>query len=185
MDDERETFLLSIPDAINSSEYSSSSDDSDIEVASTFDEQENELIKISNDLRLDSDSDESADDNATVLPQSMTSTHFDVDVHSSEDDEIPVDGAMVDNASSITSNNDTNAIGRVSRKRKRRAWSVKEKLMAVGHYEEVQEQTFNGENRWMHSVSIVPMDQESRRTTKSSSDGERLQTDLRSFDRLL
>lgn len=99
MDDERETFLLSIPDAINSSEYSSSSDDSDIEVASTFDEQENELIKISNDLRLDSDSDESADDNATVLPQSMTSTHFDVDVHSSEDDEIPVDGAMVDNAS--------------------------------------------------------------------------------------
>ena len=71
MDDERETFLLSIPDAINSSEYSSSSDDSDIEVASTFDEQENELIKISNDLRLDSDSDESADDNATVLPQSM------------------------------------------------------------------------------------------------------------------
>ena len=135
MDDERETFLLSIPDAINSSEYSSSSDDSDIEVASTFDEQENELIKISNELRLDSDSDESADDNATVLPQSMTSTHFDVDVHSSEDDEIPVDGAMVDNASSITSNNDTNAIGRVSRKRKRRAWSVKEKLMAVGHYE--------------------------------------------------
>ena len=108
MDDERETFLLSIPDAVDSSEYSSSSDDSDIKVALTFDEQESELIKISNDLRLDSDPDESADADATVLPHSMTSTHF--DVQSSGDDEIPVDGALVDNASSMTSDNDTDAL---------------------------------------------------------------------------
>ena len=62
-----EMAYLSMPSTMNfngAGDSSSSSDDSDIEVTSTIDTEENELVRISNDLCLDSG--DNIDDSVSV-----------------------------------------------------------------------------------------------------------------------
>ena len=71
MNNEGEKFYLSIPNTTDSSEYSSLSDDSDVEVTSTFDETQNELIRTNNDFHLNSDK-STDDDDLEVLNEIKT-----------------------------------------------------------------------------------------------------------------
>jgi hypothetical protein len=134
MDDEdADSFCLSIPLAIDSSDSSSLSDEdsSDIEITSTFDEQENELVRI-DDLCLNSD--DSSDDDIPILNNSTIPN--DPDAQSVEDDEISVLDVSIGNPSDMISSRDSEANDTPSSKRKRRAWSISEKLRAIENYEQ-------------------------------------------------
>ena len=136
MDNETETFCLSIPNITDSGEYSSPSDDSDIEVVSTLDEIDHELVMTTNGLCLDSDENVEDADDIPVLNHSTTMNHSTAD--SENDDDDPSDGFAVKDQSSTVSTIDTNTTGPLSKKRNRRAWSIKEKLRAISHYERSQ-----------------------------------------------
>jgi hypothetical protein len=125
-------FFLSIPSTADANDTSSSSSeaDSDIEITSTFDEQENELIRIDN-LCLHADG--SSDDDIPILNHSTIPN--DPVAQSLEDNEISVLDVSMENPSAITSCRDSGASGTPSQKRKRRAWSVREKLRAIEYYE--------------------------------------------------
>ena len=118
-EDNVEVFCFSIPEKIDVNDSSSSSDDSDIEVTSTIDEEENELIQISNNLSINSD--DSADDNVNSQDNSTIQSH--PEVRTSQGDENSGDNLQ------------TEASATPSQKRKRCAWSVKEKLEAIENYE--------------------------------------------------
>ncbi|CAF3620944.1 unnamed protein product [Rotaria sp. Silwood1] len=132
-EDDVEIFSLSIPKLIDTNDDSSSSSsyDSDIEVTSTIDKEENELVQLGNDLCLNSidssDDDMDIQDNSTI--QSFP------EVRTSEADENNGVNFAIDNSSSTTSSPRPEASTTPSQKRKRRAWSVKEKLQAIENYE--------------------------------------------------
>jgi len=109
----------------------SSSDDSDIEITSNVDEAENELIRLSTYLQFDSEND--TDDDETFdwpappppLIHSNSSTSDDEEQNNSLQVILP------------TSSSD-NGILKQSIKRKRRQWSVKEKIYAIQLFEKNQ-----------------------------------------------
>lgn len=114
---------------------SSSDDDSCVEITSVVDENENELIKWTNYLQLDSDSDEDSDEN-DASTQPTTLVNYSSSESSSDDENSSQlshrctssnNGSIIDISSSSTSNS--------IQKRKRRQWSVNEKLYAITCFE--------------------------------------------------
>ena len=127
-----DNFYLSIPGVINSIENSSSSDenDSDCEVTSMVDEEENELVQLDH---LCLNSDDTSDDDNPVLNHLKIST--DPDTQSLQDIDIsPVD-VSIEQSSNTVSSYGNEVSGTPSRKRKRKAWSIKEKLLTIEHYQ--------------------------------------------------
>lgn len=133
-DDIVEIFSLSIPETTDPSDDSSSSDDSDVEVTSTIDEAENELVLLGNDLCLNSF--DSTDDDMDLQGNSETQSY--PKVRTSEDNENIGVNLIVDNSSSTVCSPHTEASATPSQKRKRRTWSVKEKLEAIENYDSSQ-----------------------------------------------
>ena len=127
-----DTFYLSIPRATNSSDDSSSLDDedSDLEVTSIFDEEDSELIRMGDGLHLVSDD---SDDELPILNHSTLSNG--VHDQSSGDDEIADPDVSIQDSSPIGSICENETSGTPSQKRKRRAWSIREKLRAIENYE--------------------------------------------------
>ncbi|CAF3400224.1 unnamed protein product [Rotaria socialis] len=76
-------FVFRYPQKMDSNDDLPSSDDSDIEVTSAIDEEENELVQIGNNLCLNSD--DSADDDMNIQDNSTVQSYPAVRV--SEDDE--------------------------------------------------------------------------------------------------
>ena len=117
---------------------SSSSDDSDIEVISTTDADEDALVRISNHLNLDSDA--SIDDDVTVEDTRRTQSTSDVRAldDKNHDSQINVTnpshvGSSPSSNTSTESSSSSDASNE-SLKRKRRAWSTREKLHAIECY---------------------------------------------------
>ena len=141
----QEIHLLPLNDTYKSVEESDCSDsEDDVEVASTFDTEENDLIDMSAYLNIDS-SEESDDngDNPSTSALALESASSGCD---SENDENPAAGACV-SASDMTvsstlspsttlaTNNAILTNTSVTPKRKRRQWSVAEKLRVLMAYE--------------------------------------------------
>ena len=131
MNDKVNKLWLSIPRAVDSSDNLSLSDeyDSDIEITSTFDADEHELVRL-NELCLDSN--DTSDDDIPILNHSTTSNDPVVQL---SDDENLIPDLSTENSSTTISSRDTGAVDTPSQKRKRRAWSVREKLRAIENYE--------------------------------------------------
>ncbi|CAF1406049.1 unnamed protein product [Adineta ricciae] len=125
-----DTFCFSLPAPTDFTDSSSSSeeDDSDLEVTSIRDEQENDLVHI-DDLCLDSDY--TSDEDITVLNY-PTETNNPV-VQSNNSDENLNSIISIENSSMSPSTDQDNSGS--SKKRKRRAWSIKEKLLVIEDYE--------------------------------------------------
>ena len=129
-------FCLSIPfaaaaaaaaaatDSSDSSSSSDDDDDSDVEVVFTRDEQQDDLVPI-NDLRLQSD--DSDDDDCAMTNESAAASPHDVCASAAS---VSAESPSASNASSAAKSGDN-----PSQKRKRRAWSVREKLRAIENYE--------------------------------------------------
>ena len=116
---------------------SSSSDDSDIEVTSTLDPEENELVRISNDLCLDSD--DSIDDGVSVEEHRRTRSISGVRTSDDRDHDVHISPA---DSSNLVSSPPPDVGTGSSLKRKRRAWSIREKLDAVESYEKSNSKHF-------------------------------------------
>ena len=148
--------LLPLPVATaitcNTTHDLSSSDESDVEVRSNFDEDINELIDMSTYLRFDtmgdgeddgeSGNEEFARPDPHALPQSLVS----YSMTSSDDDDLcvtscsdlpPVSSSslLADSGTSSVMQTTTTELHSSQVKRKRRQWSVTEKLYAVKMYE--------------------------------------------------
>jgi hypothetical protein len=109
--------------------YNSSDDDSSVEITSTIDECENELVRLSTYLQLESE-DDNDDDQTFEWPAPPPSLLF----SSSSDDELNDSQPIV---LSTTSNANVD-IQEKSMKRKRRQWTVKEKLDAIALFDKNQ-----------------------------------------------
>ncbi|CAM4880190.1 unnamed protein product [Rotaria socialis] len=132
MDNDDENMLcLSVPEKVDTNDDFPSSDDSDIEVTSTINEEENELDQIGNNLCFNSD--DSTDDDMNIQDNSTVQSY--PATRTSEDDENYDSDHIVDNSSSRLCSLQSEASDTPSRKRKRRAWSVKDKLRAIENYE--------------------------------------------------
>jgi hypothetical protein len=108
---------------------SSSDDDSSVEITSTIDECENELVHLSTYLRLESEDDD-CDDIHQVSewpdppPSLLSSSSSDID-DLSDSEQVLLSTTSVNNVD----------IQEKSMKRKRRQWTVKEKLAAIALFE--------------------------------------------------
>ncbi|CAF3327542.1 unnamed protein product [Rotaria socialis] len=128
MDNDDENMLcLSVPEKVDTNDDFPSSDDSDIEVTSTINEEENELVQIGNNLCFNSD--DSTDDDMNIQDNSTVQSY--PAARTSEDDESYDSDHIVDNSSSRLCSLQSEASDTPSRKRKRRGWSVKDKLRAI------------------------------------------------------
>ncbi|CAM4967580.1 unnamed protein product [Rotaria socialis] len=128
MDNDDENMLcLSVPEKVDTNDDFPSSDDSDIEVTSTINEEENELVQIGNNLCFNSD--DSTDDDMNIQDNSTVQSY--PAARTSEDDESYDSDHIVDNSSSRLCSLQSEANDTPWRKRKRRGWSVKDKLRAI------------------------------------------------------
>lgn len=117
------------------SDESNSDDDSCVEVTSVVDENENELIEWTNYLRIDPDSDEDGDeDDPSTQTKSLVnypSSESSSDNENSSQLSHQCASSNNDNITDISSSSTSNII----RKRKRRQWTVTEKLYAIARFE--------------------------------------------------
>ena len=119
-------FCLSIPfaaaatDSSDSSSSSDDDDDTDVEVVFTRDERQDDLAPI-NDLRLQSD--ESDDEDCAMTSDSAAASPHDVCASAAS---VSAECSSASNSSFAAKSGDN-----PSQKRKRRAWSVREKLRAI------------------------------------------------------
>jgi hypothetical protein len=132
-----EEHLAPLPGVVTNSllDESSSDNDSCVEITSVVDENEHELIKWTNYLKLNSDSNEDSDeiDSSTqpallVNYSSSESSSDDANLlQSSHRSPSSNNNSIVDNTSSSTST--------IIKKRKRRQWTLNEKLNAIAYFE--------------------------------------------------
>jgi hypothetical protein len=132
MNNNDDNLYLLVPAAINCNETLSSSDedDSDCEVTSMVDERENELVQLDH---LCINSDDTSDDDIPVLHHSTISN--DPDAPSLEDNEISTLNVPIEKSSGTVSSYGSESSSTPSQKRKRKAWSIKEKLEAIENYD--------------------------------------------------
>ncbi|CAF3576218.1 unnamed protein product [Rotaria socialis] len=120
MDNDDENMLcLSVPEKVDTNDDFPSSDDSDIEVTSTINEEENELVQIGNNLCFNSD--DSTDDDMNIQDNSTVQSY--PAARTSEDDESYDSDHIVDNSSSRLCSLQSEANDTPWRKRKRRGWN--------------------------------------------------------------
>ena len=127
-----EMAYVSMPSMMNfndAGDSSSSSDDSDIEVTSTIDTEENELVRISNDLCLDSD--DNIDDSVSVEEHRRARSISDERTSNDRSHDVHIN--LADSPNLVSSSPPDDSTGS-SLKRKRRAWSIREKLNAIESY---------------------------------------------------
>lgn len=111
----------------NRDDDDNSIDDSSLEVTSTIDENECELIRLSTYLNLDSTiDDEGDDDQASKWPETPPSSSNSSDIEQFDD-------SQQGSSSTLASNNDNTQEKCI--KRKRRQWNIKEKLDAVALFD--------------------------------------------------
>lgn len=180
--DRMNPLFLTLPRASHSTDDSSSSVeiDSDIEITSLPDDEENEVIRLGDCLRLTSD--ESEDDSPT---SHRTANSISVNAQSSRNDET----ADLDCSSERFSSTvflQENEVGDVSSpKRKRRAWSVNEKLHAIETYERSSSKHFTakaiGCTRFQLSQWIKK--REDLRKLQASKRGESMRSENSAFSR--
>jgi hypothetical protein len=109
----------------------SSDDDSSVEITSTIDESENELVRLSTYLQLESD-DESDDQRNFEWPDPPS---FLTCSSSSDVEEVNDTQQVMISTTPIMNTDDTQE---KSMKRKRRQWTIKEKLRAVALFDKIQ-----------------------------------------------
>ncbi|CAF3269661.1 unnamed protein product [Rotaria socialis] len=132
-----EEHLAPLPGVITNSllDESSSDNDSSVEVMSIVDENEYELIKWTNYLQLNSDSDDDSDDNYSSTQPALLVNYSSSESSSDEEELLQSshqaassnNNSIVDTTSSSTST--------TINKRKRRQWTVNEKLNAIIYFE--------------------------------------------------
>ena len=105
-------------------------DDTDIEVTSTIDEEEYELVQISKNLCLDSDSTTDDDINIQDNPTIQSFSNAPTSENEKNDVNLTFSNSCFTTCSSRTESNTT-----PSQKRKRLTWSITEKLLAIENYE--------------------------------------------------
>ena len=139
---------------------SSSDDDSCAEIISVVDENENELIKWTTYLQLNSDSDDDSDENySSTQPAPLVN-------YSSSESSTDDENLLQSSYQSASSNNNINvditssSASIIMKKRKRRQWTVNEKLNAIACFEKKQQQTPNSQRRWMCYKTTSPVDPE-------------------------
>jgi hypothetical protein len=123
---------------LNFDNNNSSDDDSSVEIMSTIDECENELIRLSTYLQLESEVDNDDDDQTFEWPDPPPCLFSSC---SSDTDQSNTDQSNNDQSNDsqqvllATSSIDTAHSQEKSIKRKRRQWSIKEKLDAIALFE--------------------------------------------------
>jgi hypothetical protein len=133
-----EEHLAPLPAVVTNSlvDESSSDDDSCVEITSVVDENENELIKWTSYLQVNSDSDEDSDENYRST-QPAPLVNYSSSESSSDDENL----LQSSHQSASSSNNNTNiditssSTSTIIKKRKRRQWIVHEKLGAIACFE--------------------------------------------------
>jgi hypothetical protein len=114
---------------------SNSDDDSCVEITSIIDENENELIKWTNYLQLNSDSDENSDEDH-LTTESVTLVGYSSSEPSSDDENFSQSSHQPASSNNHNSIDVTSASSStIVKKRKRRQWTVVEKLHAVSCFE--------------------------------------------------
>jgi hypothetical protein len=134
--DEKHILSLGVVDEDSSfNDYNSSDDDSSVEITSTVDEYESELVRLSTYLQLESDDDGGDDvDQDFEWPEPPPSL---LSSSSSDVDELSDSHQVVLSTTSVNGVD----IQEKSMKRKRRQWTVKEKLAAVALFDKKQSST--------------------------------------------
>jgi len=132
-----EEHLVPLPGVVTNSllDESSSDDDSCVEITSVVDENENELIKWTNYLQLNSDSDEDSDENyRSTQPAPLVN-------YSSSESSSDNENLLQSSHRSASCNKNSNAditsssTSTIIKKRKRCQWTLNEKLNAIACFE--------------------------------------------------
>ena len=130
--------LASLPGVVPNSllDESNSDDNSCVEITSVVDENENELIKWTNYLQLNSDSDNDSDENySSTQPAPLVNYSSS---ESSTDDENLLQSSHQPASSNNNSNGDVTSslTSTIMKKRNRLQWTINEKLNAIACFEE-------------------------------------------------
>jgi hypothetical protein len=116
------------------SDGSDSDDDSGVEITSTIDENENELIKWTNYLQLNSDDDEDTDEDVPST-QFTPLVDYSLAEPSSDDDNLLQSSHQPTSSNNNTLDSRSTSSSTIAKKRKRRQWTVAEKLHAIACFE--------------------------------------------------
>lgn len=128
-----EEHLIPLPGVVSNSLpiESSSEDDSCVEITSIVDENENELIQFASYLQINSDSDEDSEED---YPSTQPTALVNYSSSSDEENSLQLSHPYTSSNNSIV-NITSSSTSAITNKRKRRQWTVNEKLYAIACFE--------------------------------------------------